>query len=297
MQLQDIFKRIPSTANMCDLPVENPPGQEGKVPMPRVASLDFIRAYFNCRQNNATGDLDIATAIKPDPDCPDVMATLPSGAAGVAAAAAESPGLSGSPHALPIAMLNPMGSSAMPIPTVMPGPPQTFSTALASGQITPAMLSYIAAVNAAAMHGAFAMGAVPSVPTSATGTGAGGSHDGIRSGYSSGAGDTHANTAPAAKRRCTSRGDDPQSGEGEDGGSGQDKVTNRRERRMLSNRESARRSRKRKQEHLAEVEQRLAASAAKCARLEEMVAKKEAELAALHAEVQELRSKVQTRGK
>ncbi|KAL6769762.1 hypothetical protein ACKKBG_A32240 [Auxenochlorella protothecoides x Auxenochlorella symbiontica] len=66
----------------------------------------------------------------------------------------------------------------------------------------------------------------------------------------------------------------------------------RRERRMLSNRESARRSRKRKQEHLSTMEARLAESErgreealARCARLAEDLRRRDVELAALRADL------------
>jgi len=288
LQFQDIFKNIPSFDNLNAMPGESPAASpaaapDGKLHMPRVASLDCIRAYFTSRQNNNAGNLpgDNSSDIKVVPGDGIQTKLVPPLGLGLAAAAAESAGVMGmagvptSGPNLPIASLADAGVHPVCIPSAMaePGSQQALAAALAGASVVPGMLPYIAALNAAAAaNGAAALVKLPSsVPTSATGAG---SLDGD---YSSGGGGGNYVRSRARNARCGSEHHSGDDGRG-------DKTRARRERRMLSNRESARRSRKRKQEHLAEVEEQLAEAVTKCQRLEEALRKKDEELASLRAD-------------
>ena len=116
------------------------------------------------------------------------------------------------------------------------------------------------------------------VPTSAVG---GGSDGGNKSGYSSGAG---VDLVAKGTRRG---GSGHRSGTTGDlsNDTVEERVLERKERRMLSNRESARRSRKRKQEHLSELEQQMAAVLAEKAEITARYAMVVAENKALRAEL------------
>lgn len=276
MQLPELANRAVNIDSPDNVGEQDP---ASKVGIPRVGSLDYLRAFLHSRPPGA-GPLDennVSTALsglKEDP-----FATL----GGVAAAAAESNGVNG-PIGLQIAQLfNPLVppgafingfNLASGASTGSVGNSDTvqaaLNAALALGQVPPAMLPYIAAMNAAAMVTQIPVTAVP-----APAVGGGSEARAVQSGYSSGDGNA---TATAIGKRGVSS-----------DGAG-DKVQARRERRMLSNRESARRSRKRKQEHLAEMEQQLAAIVAERGEMEARMSKLQEEVSRQRTEVSALRA-------
>lgn len=283
MQFQDVLKKIPS------IPHFSPDGPDGEDAdkgvgdgqgghIPRVGSLDYLRAYLHSRQRgeNEASNKDVK-------------------ASGVAAPVAEVMNMVTSAPAVPppipatSCVVNPAifglpGESCLPIgtnPFVLPGAGAgAGADAGAGAQVSPLMLPYIAAMNAAAMMN-LSVPSVPPVPTAAVG---GNFMEGKGSGYSSGEG--NATATALAKRGNSGHSGQGHSGQGHsDVVMTDDKVRARRERRMLSNRESARRSRKRKQEHLAELEQQLAAIAAEKAEIA-------AELASARDEIFRQRSEI-----
>lgn len=273
--------------------IVNENGQGGQIP--RVGSLDYLRAFLHSRQR---GENDVA--IK------EVKNNT-----GVAAPAAEvmnmmtSTTCAGQPP-VTSCVINPSiflpgDGMALPPFAIAPAPAGGAVTGgqIAAPQVSSLMLPYIAAMNAAAMMNLpvpSINAGIPPVPTAAVG---GNFTDGKGSGYSSGEGNA---TATALAKRVNSL----SGGGGHSGGQGHsdivmtdDKVRARRERRMLSNRESARRSRKRKQEHLADLEQQLAAViaekvdiAAELAKAKEEISRQRSEISALLADNESMKQQL-----
>lgn len=272
-QFHDFLKKIPSSSNLAsggilDGSGEPSPAGAGPGGVPRVPSLDLIRAFLNVSRP-MTGDAAAAAPLSPGGVGARRDAPLsPPGYGDATAAAAAAAG------ALPLQAFT--GAGALQLSALQSAALQN-AAAAAGGTNAAALAAALmgqgqlpAAFLGASQHGAVpGVGSVPtSVPTSALngseGT-AGASSDG--------------------------------GGGGAAGAPGDAKQQQRRERRMLSNRESARRSRKRKQEHLqtlesalAEVEASKAALAAQSAAMAEEAARRDAELAALRAENDALRA-------
>lgn len=287
-ELQDILKRIPSTANLNNDPASP---SEKRSAMPRVASLDVIKAYLNSRQQQGTPTLEArkldagtnengakmedSPQLQPQMVNPSVPVTLPAdlnSAMGMqlAAAAAAAAAASGNPHM----STNPQDYLAAAF----------FHSQLAAQQAAAAGHMFPMAGDAASMPASHLL-----VPTA-------GLSDGPRSGQSSGG---HA--FPTESGAQTER--EGHRGTGGNGGEPGDRQMERKQRRMLSNRESARRSRKRKQDHVAELEVKLARvseaageAAARAGQLGATVAAQEERIRALIAENEALHAKLAAGG-
>jgi hypothetical protein len=271
--------------------------------MQRVASLDVIRAYFNKRANSVNPDAD-NKQIKDEENFGDACKAAITAVMQEEGAAAVNAigGVNTTTGSIlpPISLLN------------MPLSGRPFSTDIAAamkggapaGALDASMLPYLAAMNAAAMISmnvptvVTTPGSIPTSQIGGTATAARGRNKattannmnqnnsgGSDGGYSSG--DRVGPVTAAALKRDHSgvTSPDNSTGEGIDPSDPKFQGLSRRERRMLSNRESARRSRKRKQEHLAELEQQMGVVLAEKAQME-------ATMAALKAENEVLRAQL-----
>lgn len=258
LQFQELLRQIPSSSHL-----ESPPGG-----VPRVPSLDFIRAFLNARQTTADGS-GAAYGSPPlgprtDP-CANAAAPAQLMSQGKldALLGSPAPGRAGSSGLLlQAAAAAPSGQH-----TGAPPPPQQ-GAELAPGALAAALAQGWAACPAAAhavaaMQGGAAGAAAASAPRVSAPT------SGL-AGTSEGAGTSDAGQAAGA---------DPCS-----------RQAMRKARRMLSNRESARRSRKRKQDHMATMEAQLAAVEGERSALAARCACLEADLAAARADVERLRA-------
>jgi bZIP transcription factor len=284
-----------------------PPTATNK-PMHRVASLDVIRAYLNKRAASVNPDVDTTNNNKQlnmkSEDEQDGDEDFGEACKDAINAVYSKEGDTKNTTLPPIPMLN-MPLSGIPLSVADVAAMNAMKgAAAAAGAADPSMLPYLAAMNAACMISMnvptvittpasipdFEMGGNGAVNATnnnnnnnaaVTPTAAGGGSDG---GYSSG--DRVGPVTAAALKRGHSGGTSADNSGGEGGMDGSDpnlQGLSRRERRMLSNRESARRSRKRKQEHLAELEQQMGVVLAQRAEME-------AKMAALQAENEVLKA-------
>jgi hypothetical protein len=265
--------------------------------MQRVASLDVIRAYFNKRAASVNPDVDTTTKTNIKNEEEENFGDACRAA--ITAVMKDSQPDTITTALPPIALLNHL-SGCMPFSAEVAAAMKGAAAAGGAGVVDPSMLPYLAAMNAAAMISMTVPNVITStsIPDSELGgataaatpiknnnnSGAGGS-DG---GYSSG--DRVPPVTARALKRGRSGGTSADNSGGEGDGDGMDADPNlqglsRRERRMLSNRESARRSRKRKQEHLAELEQQMGVVMAERAAMEATMASLKAENEALKAQL------------
>ncbi|GAB4813760.1 hypothetical protein N2152v2_000806 [Parachlorella kessleri] len=334
-QFQDFLKKIPSATNLAGVDVgPEPSPRDGSNGVPRVPSLDFIRAFLNASRPppelaqqtlpgqggvgcvipslelNSSLALDLPPRFKQEPLdlCPEPLAAAAAPAHSTSSgegsetdpcspmAAAALQRVAGSvaaarpPYpALPISTLH--GGVGAPAPAAGAGA-LLHPASLAAALVQNAQLQGLAAggPGGLALYGAACMsptgaGGVPALATpmlgnsgGRTGGGAAGASDGTNGGGS------------GAGSEPQSRNQDPTT-----------KQELRRARRMLSNRESARRSRKRKQEHLHELENQMAVLEAARAELalqlgrqQELLRARDAELAMLRAENERLKAAAAT---